>query len=71
MTMYYTIQLHQSSGENQTEYQSESWEQIQKDWEYAKKNDDYSEMDEEITLRKSTKHWDDDDYNDVYDIFIC
>lgn len=69
--MYYRIELHQSSGETQNQGQSESWEEIQKEWDYWKQQDDYSEMDEEITLRQSSLHWDDDNYDDeMIDCYI-
>ena len=60
--MNYAIILHQSTGENQTVFTSDSLEEITKLWEQEKALDDeYSENDEELTLRKSTDEFEDDD----------
>ena len=60
--MNYAIILHQSTGENQTVFTSDSLEEITKLWEQEKAlDDDYSEFDEELTLRKSTDEFEDDD----------
>ena len=61
--MYYSIELHQSSLETQVLNTSESHEEITKFWEEAKAYDDYAWMDEELTLRESPLHWDDDNYD--------
>jgi hypothetical protein len=67
--MIYTIYLHQSSGETQHVYQSESFEEISKLWEQEKKNDDYMAMDEELTLRQRTdEDSEDDEMIDCYPI---
>jgi len=53
--MNYAIILHQSTGENQTVYTSNSIEEITKLWEQEKAlDDDYTEFDEELTLRQSS-----------------
>ena len=53
--MNYAIILHQSTGENQTVFTSDSLEEITKLWEQEKALDDeYSENDEELTLRQSS-----------------
>lgn len=60
--MIYTIYLHQSSGETQHVYESESFEEISKWWEHEKSgtDDDYAWMDDELTLRQRK---DEDDEN--------
>ncbi|QNI75628.1 hypothetical protein [Synechococcus sp. MVIR-18-1] len=67
--MIYTIYLHQSSGETQHVYQSESFEEISKLWEQEKAlDDDYTSMDEELTLRQRTDEDSEDEMIDCYPI---
>jgi len=67
--MIYTIYLHQSSGETQHVYQSESFEEISKLWEQEKAlDDDYTSMDEELTLRQRTDEDSDAEMIDCYPI---
>ena len=60
--MFYKIELHQAGGDSQTEFTSESLEEITQHWEQLKGDDDaFDYGDEEITLRQSTDNWETND----------
>lgn len=68
-TMLYRIELHQSTGETQNVFESDSLERIKKLWEQEKSlADEYTEFDDELTLRKSTDGFEDD--NEMIDCYI-
>jgi hypothetical protein len=67
--MLYRIELHQSTGETQNVFESDSLEKIKKLWEQEKSlADEYTEFDDELTLRKSTDGFEDD--NEMIDSYI-
>lgn len=66
--MRYAIHLHQDGGDIQNLGESNSLEVITQLWQDAKLDDDYSPMDEELTLRDFINQ--DDGYGEMIDCYV-
>ena len=66
--MRYAVHLHQEGGDTQNLGQSNSLQTITELFEYCKLDDDYSSMDEEITLRDFANQ--DDAYGEMIDCYV-